>query len=112
MAGANSPLYEFRRYAVRTNETYLIAAAAIAAALSLAEGTQRFEALAGWEEPLPLEGEGATAVAVAGRDVAPPTTTSHTVTRAGEEIGGEGGAARGVGFSIEEVRGAALLGEL
>ncbi|CAM9771482.1 unnamed protein product, partial [Choristocarpus tenellus] len=46
-----SPLFEFHKYALSTSETYLIAASAVAAAISLPEKTRPFEALGGWDEP-------------------------------------------------------------
>ncbi|CAM9295745.1 unnamed protein product, partial [Sphacelaria rigidula] len=57
--------YEFRRYAEQTNETYLIAAAAVAAALSAPQGTRPFEALDGWEDPVSSGEEGSIASAKA-----------------------------------------------
>ncbi|CAN0436481.1 unnamed protein product, partial [Ectocarpus sp. 12 AP-2014] len=62
-SGEGSPLFEFHRYAVRTSETYLIAAAAVASVLSTPlsstegvgedsdDGIRSFEALEGWAEP-------------------------------------------------------------
>ncbi|CAN0225305.1 unnamed protein product, partial [Discosporangium mesarthrocarpum] len=49
-----SPIYEFHKYATHTSETFLIAAAGVAAAVSLPEGTGPFQSLRGWHDPLPV----------------------------------------------------------
>lgn len=97
-----SPLYEFRRYAVRTSETYLIAAAAVASALSAPKGPRPFEALAGWNEPLPQEEEDNDEAAADGVPTAP-------MERGGRSGGGmgsvHGGKTSGIGVPLEEARG-------
>lgn len=106
-ARTSSPLFEFRRYALRTSETYLIAAAAVATALSSSsssspdegdgvKGTRLFEALEGWDKPY---------VRAPQNDV--DGVTGQRTTGGGGGGGGEGAidtaAVEAIGVSIEEV---------
>lgn len=96
-----SPIYEFRAYAERTTETFLIAAVGVAAALSTKEGTRPYETLAGWSEPFPME------VTVANRT--PPMNMKPQAAVGRREVnGGDGGGndsiigedAEGKGLSV------------
>lgn len=108
----HSPLFEFHRYAVSTSETYLIAAAAVATALSSPrtpcspgskgvdrdEGTRSFEALDGWDEPYLHDSHGNDSDREEGAD-------GGGVGRRRKGRATAIGAVKGIGVSIEEVRG-------
>eukprot|EP00752_Nemacystus_decipiens_P010328 g9200.t1 len=110
-SGPGSPLFEFHRYAVRTSETYLIAAVAVAAALSSSTrlpssaggkgvdkeegGTRPFEALDGWGDPYSypardIDGDGEEDAGGGGAGRRPEGAATAT------------GAVKGIGVSLEE----------
>eukprot|EP00903_Cladosiphon_okamuranus_P010367 g9808.t1 len=104
-SGPGSPLFEFHRYAVSTSETYLIAAAAVATAVSSRrppsspggravdkdEGTRPFEELDGWDEPYVCASHGSDSDAEegAGNEVVSGRCKGRVTVK-------------GIGFSIEE----------